>query len=63
MNLANLPVPGKARFTAVVTALLKRTTEQLDHPRPLKGDVGLFPFLLQVKTSVRDNSQHTLNSC
>ena len=48
MDLADLPVPGKARFTTVVAALLKRTTEQLDHPRPLRGNVCLFSLLLQV---------------
>ena len=48
MNLADLPVPGQAGLSAVVAALLKRTTEQLDHPGPLRGNVSLFPFLLQV---------------
>ena len=55
MNLADLPVPGKAGLTAVVAALLKGTTEQLDHPGPLRGNVSFFPFLLQVTEA----SEHT----
>ena len=47
MDLADLPVPGKAGLSAVVAALLKRAAEQLDHSRPLRGDVSLFPFILQ----------------
>ena len=60
MNLADLPVPGKARLTAVVAALLKRTTEQLDHPRPLRGDVSLSPFHLQ--NTAASDTNYSCNS-
>lgn len=48
MNLADLPVPGKAGLPAVVAALLKGAAEQLDHSGSLCGNVSLFPLLLQV---------------
>lgn len=46
MDLADLPVPGKAGLPAVVAALLKRAAEQLDHSGPLRCDVSLPPFIL-----------------